>query len=103
MKDALTEKFYEWDNSSDYSLHYYEPALDSCAAAAAGNHPNKCRSCHGCTVDNKCDTCSQWTDKVWAGIVERSQARLNRKCRVVSETQASDNPPTTLKPESTER
>ena len=29
----MTEKFYDGDNSSDYSLHYYEPALDSCAAA----------------------------------------------------------------------
>ena len=62
------------------------------------NHLNKCRSCHGCTVDNKCDTCSQWTDVVWASIVECSQARLNKKCRAVSETHASDKPSTTLKP-----
>ena len=62
------------------------------------NHPNKCRSCHDCTVDNKCNTCSQWTDVVWAGIVERSHARLNRKRRAVSETQAYDKPSTTLKP-----
>ena len=60
------------------------------------NHPNKCRSCHGCRVDSKCDTSSQWTDKVWAGIAERSQAHLNRKRCVVSETQASDNRSTTL-------
>ena len=31
------------------------------------NRPNKCRSCHGCTIDNKCDTCSNWTGIVWAG------------------------------------
>ena len=46
---------------------------------------------------DKCDTCSQWTDLVWAGIVERSQARLNRKCRTVSETQAYDKPSTKRK------
>ena len=63
-----------------------------------GNHLNKCRSCHGCTIDNKCDTCSKWTDVVCAGIVERSQARLNRKRRAVSETQAYDKPSTKLKP-----
>ena len=49
------------------------------------NHPNKCRSCHGCTVDNKCNTCSQWTDVVWASIVEHSQAQLHRKRHAVSE------------------
>ena len=62
------------------------------------SHPNKCRSCHGCTVDNKCDTCSQWTYVVWAGIVEWSQARLNRKGCAVSEAQAYDKPSTKLKP-----
>ena len=62
------------------------------------NHPNKCRSCHGCTIYNKCDTCSQWTYVVWAGIVERSQNRLKRKRRAISETQAYDKPSTTLKP-----
>ena len=47
------------------------------------DHPNKCHTCHGCTIDNKCDTCSKWTDIVWAGIVERSQARLSRKRRAI--------------------
>ncbi|KAK2172197.1 hypothetical protein NP493_985g00028 [Ridgeia piscesae] len=59
------------------------------------NHPNKCHSCHGCTIDN---TCSQWTDIVWAGIVERSQNRLKRKRHAVSGTQVYDKPSTTLKP-----
>ena len=47
------------------------------------DHPNKCRTCHGYTIDIKCDTCSKWTDIVWAGIVERSQARLSRKRRAI--------------------
>ena len=64
----------------------------------SSNHPNKCRSCHGCTIDNKCNTFSQWADVVRAGIVERSQNRLKRKRRAVSETQAYDKPSTTLKP-----
>ena len=65
---------------------------------SSNNHPNKCRSCHGCTIDNKCNTFSQWTDVIWAGIVECSQNRLKRKRRAVSETQAYDKPSTTLKP-----
>ena len=52
------------------------------------NHPDKSRSCHGCTVDHRCDTCSKWTDKVWACIVERNKARLARKRHSVSETRA---------------
>ena len=60
-------------------------------------HPNKCRCCHGCTIDNKCDTYSKWTDIVWAGIVERSQARLSRKCHAI------DKPATKLKPTATLR
>ena len=54
------------------------------------DHPNKCRTCHGCTIDNKCDTSSKWTDIVWAGIVERSQARLSRKrCAIDKPTTAT--------------
>ena len=58
------------------------------------NHPDKCRSCHGCTVDNKCDICSRWTDQVWVGKVEHSTARLNRKRCVISVAPASDTPST---------
>ena len=43
------------------------------------NHPGKCRSCHGCTIDHKCDVCSEWTDKGWTGIVEHTRARSSRK------------------------
>ena len=46
-----------------------------------GKHPGKCRSCHGCTVDHKCDICSEWTDEVWTGIVEHARSRSSRKCR----------------------
>ena len=45
---------------------------------SGNNHPGKCRSC---TVDHKCDICSEWTDKVWTGIVERTRARSSRKSR----------------------
>ena len=58
------------------------------------NHLHMCRSCHGCTVDNKCDICSRWTHQVWVGIVERSTARHNKKQRVISEAPASDIPST---------
>ena len=85
---------------ADHSRPRHRSKCPVCTRLMSGsdNHPNKCRSCHGCTVDNKCDTCSQWTDVVWAGIMECSQARLNIKRHAILETQASDKQSTKLKP-----
>ena len=84
---------------ADHSRPRHRSKCPVCTRLMRGgdNHPNKCRSCHECIIDNKCDICSNWTDIVWAGIVERSQARLNRKRSAVSEMQAYDKSSTKLK------
>jgi len=48
---------------ADYSRR---PHRGKCPVCPSNNYRDKCHSCH------KCDICSWWTKKVWAGIVERS-------------------------------
>ena len=55
------------------------------------NQPGKCRSCHGCTVDHKCDICSEWTDKVWTGIVKCTRTRSSQK-RHSTPAMSTDSP-----------
>ena len=63
---------------ADHSRPRHRSKCPVCTRLMRGgdNHPDKC---HGCTIENKCDTCSKWTDIVWAGVVKWSQACLNRK------------------------
>ena len=57
------------------------------SATSGYNQPGKCRSCHGCTVDHNCDICSEWTDEVWTGIVERPRARFSRNVAPLQQCQ----------------